>query len=75
MDRSTRIQQLKDNINNTLDLIDSTMANAKVEADAHGADIASLRSADGKYIVYELLSARIRAYHSLAILESLEDSD
>lgn len=63
---------LLEELQGVLDLIEIAEDKAKTEAAAMGCDVMDLRTADGKWVIHDLIVARTKALHAMALLESLD---
>ena len=65
------LNDLKRDIEDTLDMIECAMDQVKAEADKMGIGVHLLRGSDGRWIMHELIMAKAQAYNGLAIVTSL----
>lgn len=63
---------LLEELQGVLDLIEIAEDKAKTEAAAMGCDVMDLRTPDGKWVIHDLIVARTKALHAMALLESLQ---
>lgn len=67
-----QLDELREEIKDTIDLIDTAIQRVELEAAQMQVDPIMLRSSNGEWIMHTLLSSKIRAYHNLLIIEVLE---
>jgi hypothetical protein len=65
------LNDLKRDIEDTLDMIECAMDQVKAEADKMGIGVHLLRTSDGRWAMHELIMAKAQAYNAYATVTSL----
>jgi hypothetical protein len=65
------LNDLKRDIEDTLDMIECAMDQVKAEADKMGIGVHLLRLSDGRWVMHELIMAKAQAYNAYATVTSL----
>jgi hypothetical protein len=66
------LNNMREELKDVIDLIDSGIELVKIEARSMSCDPVALRTPNGGWVLQELLANKVKAFHALLIIDVLE---